>query len=88
MLCHTQSSLSLSGFRTRKGDFFKFCIGIYCLFTGEIIMGQTDLQFKNDLRKELILFKEMLKLLDDKRLDELREKLTDNIDRINASLQD
>lgn len=51
-------------------------------------MGQTDLQFKNDLRKELILFKEMLKLLDDKRLDELREKLTDNIDRINASLQD
>ena len=48
----------------------------------------TDIQFKDELRKELIMYKEYLKLLDNNDLQTLREKFVENIDRINASLQD
>ncbi|MCM1329752.1 MAG: hypothetical protein NC253_09975 [Ruminococcus sp.] len=51
-------------------------------------MGQTDIQFKNDLRKELLLYKQILKYLDKGELDELRELVESNIERVNAALQD
>ena len=51
-------------------------------------MGQTDIQFKDDLRKELLLYKQIIKLLDKGELDELRELVESNIERVNASLQD
>lgn len=51
-------------------------------------MGQTDIQFKNDLRKELLVYKQMLKLIDTDNIDELRQLIQDNIERINAALQD
>ena len=48
----------------------------------------TDLQFKDDLRKELIMYKEYLELLEEGNTDKLKKKFQDNIIRIEASLQD
>ena len=48
----------------------------------------TDIQFKDDLRKELIMYQEYLELLDNSDQEKLRKKFTDNIKRIEASLQD
>ncbi len=48
----------------------------------------TDLRFKNDLRKELITFERLLKLAQGDKKDELIEAVQDEIKRINASLQD
>ncbi len=48
----------------------------------------TDIQFKDDLRKELLMYKEYLKLLQSERKEELEQKFRDNIERIEASLQD
>lgn len=52
-------------------------------------MGQqTDIQFKDDLRKELIMLERFKKLIEaDKKEDALMEIETE-IKRINASLQD
>lgn len=51
-------------------------------------MGQTDIQFKNDLRKELIMFERFLELLNTDKKDELREALEKEVKRINQTLQD
>lgn len=51
-------------------------------------MGQTDIQFKDDLRKELIIYEKWLKLLDNKNTEEVKQELQAQIDRIKASLQD
>lgn len=48
----------------------------------------TDIQFKDDLRKELIMYKEYLELLEEGNTDKLKKKFQDNIARIEASLQD
>lgn len=48
----------------------------------------TDIQFKDNLRKELIMYKEYKKLAEENRLEELLEKFNANIERIEASLQD
>ncbi len=48
----------------------------------------TDIQFKDELRKELIMYKEYLKLLQEDRREDLEQKFKDNIERIEASLQD
>lgn len=48
----------------------------------------TDIQFKDELRKELIMYKEYLKLLESEDYDKLKEKFNDNIGRIIESLQD
>lgn len=48
----------------------------------------TDIQFKNDLRKELIMYKDYLELLENKEMDKLKKKFENNIKRINESLQD
>lgn len=48
----------------------------------------TDLQFKDNLRKELIMYKEYLELLEEGNTDKLKKKFQDNIIRIEASLQD
>lgn len=48
----------------------------------------TDIQFKDDLRKELIMYKEYLELLEEGNTDKLKKKFQDNITRIEASLQD
>ena len=48
----------------------------------------TDIQFKDDLRKELIMYKEYLELLEEGNTDKLKKKFKDNITRIEASLQD
>lgn len=48
----------------------------------------TDLQFKDNLRKELIMYKEYLELLEEGNTDKLKKKFQDNITRIEASLQD
>ena len=47
----------------------------------------TDIQFKDDLRKELIMYKEYLELLEEGNTDKLKKKFQDNITRIEASLQ-
>lgn len=51
-------------------------------------MGQTDIQFKDDLRKELIMLERFKKLAETDKKDELLEELDKEIKRINASLQD
>ncbi len=51
-------------------------------------MGQTDIQFKDELRKELIMYKEYLQMLEDGDVNKLKEKFKVEIERINASLQD
>lgn len=48
----------------------------------------TDIQFKNDLRKELLMYKEYLELLESDEKEKLKKKFNDNIERIEASLQD
>lgn len=48
----------------------------------------TDIQFKDDLRKELIMYREYLDLLNNDEKEKLKKKFTDNIERIEASLQD
>lgn len=48
----------------------------------------TDIQFKDELRKELIMYQEYLELLDEDDKQKLRKKFLDNIKRIEASLQD
>lgn len=50
--------------------------------------SKSDIQFKNDLRKELITFERLLKLAQGDKKDELIEAIQDEIKRINASLQD
>lgn len=51
-------------------------------------MGQTDIQFKNDLRKELIMLEHFLELLDSDKKDELRKAIGREIKRVNETLQD
>ena len=48
----------------------------------------SDLQFKNDLRKELLMYKDYLELLDYGLVDKLRKKFLNNIDRIQETLQE
>lgn len=48
----------------------------------------TDIQFKDNLRKEQIMYKEYLELLESEDFERLKQKFQDNLDRINASLQD
>ncbi len=50
--------------------------------------SRTDIQFKNDLRKDRITFERLLKLAQNDKKDELIEAIQDEIKRINASLQD
>lgn len=51
-------------------------------------MGQTDIQFKDNLRKDLITFKHLQELLKAGKKEELEKALQQEIERINASLQD
>lgn len=51
-------------------------------------MGQTDIQFKDNLRKDLITFKHLQELLKADKKEELEKALQQEIERINASLQD
>lgn len=48
----------------------------------------TDVQFKGELRKELIMYKDYLSLIENNKIDKLKKKFYDNIERIEASLQD
>lgn len=48
----------------------------------------TDIQFKDDLRKELIMYEDYLDLLKNGEIEKLKKKFDDNIKRINESLQD
>lgn len=48
----------------------------------------TDIQYKDKLRKELLMYKDYLLLLDNNESDKLRQQFIDNIKRIQTSLQD
>lgn len=48
----------------------------------------TDIQFKDDLRKELIMYEDYLDLLKNGEIEKPKKKFEDNIKRINESLQD
>ncbi len=48
----------------------------------------TDIQYKDQLRKELIILERWLELLTKNDTDELKKELQAQIDRIEASLQD
>lgn len=48
----------------------------------------TDIQFKDNLRKELIMYREYLELLENGDTEKLKQKFNAEIERINASLQD
>lgn len=50
--------------------------------------NKTDIQFKDDLRKDLRLFQRLLNLANSDKKAELVEELQAQIDRITASLQD
>lgn len=48
----------------------------------------TDIQYKDELRKERIMYQEYLELLENGEMEKLRKKFTENIKRIEASLRD
>jgi hypothetical protein len=48
----------------------------------------TDIQYKDELRKERIMYQEYLELLENGEKEKLRKKFTENIKRIEASLRD
>lgn len=50
--------------------------------------GPTDLQYKDALRKEKMFYEELIKLSDEGRVEEQKEKLAKEIERINATLMD
>lgn len=51
-------------------------------------MEISDIKFKDDLRKELLLYRQMTELLDGGEIEKLRRLIEKNIERVNASLQD
>ena len=48
----------------------------------------TDIQFKDDLRKEEIRIENELELLENKEYDKLKKKLERDLKRVRESLQD
>lgn len=48
----------------------------------------TDIQYKNDLRKERIFYEELLEILENEEYDRLKKKLKTELERVEASLQD
>lgn len=48
----------------------------------------TDIQFKDELRKELIEKEERLEMLENKEYEKLKKKYLKDIERIKESLQD
>lgn len=61
---------------------------VTAIIQGCVKMEQTDIQFKDNLRKDLITFKHLKELLEADKKDELQKALDQEIERINASLQD
>ena len=49
---------------------------------------ETEIEFKDNLRKELLMYERYKKLLESDKKEELLEVFNDEIKRINASLQD
>ena len=52
------------------------------------ITGMSDAQFKDSLRKDLIMLERFKKLAESDKKEELLKELEKDIQRINASLQD
>ena len=50
-------------------------------------MGMSDLQFKDSLRKDLIMIEHFKELLEANKVEELRKAIEKQIERINQSLQ-
>lgn len=48
----------------------------------------TDIQFKDELRRQLITYREYLELIEENNIEKLKQKFNAEIERINASLQD
>ncbi len=48
----------------------------------------TDIQFKDDLRKEEIKIETELEMLENKEYEKLKKKLERDLERVRASLQD
>ena len=55
---------------------------------GEEYNMPTDIQFKDDLRKEEIRIENELELLENKEYDKLKKKLVRDLKRVRESLQD
>ena len=55
---------------------------------GEEYNMPTDIQFKDDLRKEEIRIENDLELLENKEYDKLKKKLERDLKRVRESLQD
>ena len=55
---------------------------------GEEYHMPTDIQFKDDLRKEEIRIENELELLENKEYDKLKKKLERDLKRVRESLQD
>ena len=55
---------------------------------GEEYNMPTDIQFKDDLRKEGIRIENELELLENKEYDKLKKKLERDLKRVRESLQD
>ena len=56
--------------------------------SGEEYNMPTDIQFKDDLRKEEIRIENELELLENKEYDKLKKKLERDLKRVRESLQD
>ncbi len=48
----------------------------------------TDLQYKDELRKQLVILERWLSYLKENRLDDLQKEIETDIKRINMTLQD
>ena len=55
---------------------------------GEEYNMPTDIQFKDDLRKEEVRIENELELLENKEYDKLKKKLERDLKRVRESLQD
>ena len=55
---------------------------------GEEYNMPTDIQFKDDLRKEEIRIENELEMLENKEYDKLKKKLERDLKRVRESLQD
>ena len=51
-------------------------------------MEQSDVQFKDGLRRDRIIYERWLKLLNNGNIEDLKEEIQIQIDRIKRSLQD
>lgn len=82
--------IQLTHFILYTTDDYPYNIGIGLKKGGERMIDDmpTDIQFKDDLRKEEIRIENQLELLENKEYDKLKKQLLRDLKRVRESLQD